>query len=241
MKVSEVHIGPCSARVFDVEADRWAVILPGARYSADAPLLWFAREAALASGRNVLAVYDTWRGGDDPLGWVRERAEAALGHIGPDGSILIAKSITTLATEVAAERGLPAVWLTPLLAGEGGPVSKAVIDGLRASSAPRLLVGGSADPTWDGSVASSLGDSLEISGADQRAPAAGRSHALAGGAESGHSPADGVCCRDRMMTGIPSGSATRAIRSPHGCSAGSSSTRFPAARSSSTAASQSSA
>ena len=41
-----------------------------------------------------------------------------------------------------AERGLPAVWLTPLL------IRPDVVAGLNAASAPALLVGSRADPTW---------------------------------------------------------------------------------------------
>jgi hypothetical protein len=42
-----------------------------------------------------------------------------------------------------AERGLPAVWLTPLL------VRPDVVRALAAASAPALLVGSRADPTWE--------------------------------------------------------------------------------------------
>ncbi len=47
--------------------------------------------------------------------------------------------------------------------------------------------------------------------------------------------------REPMITSLPSGSCTRAIRSPHGWSLGSSTIATPAARSRSTAVSQSSA
>jgi hypothetical protein len=47
-------------------------------YSTTAPLLWFAREAALAAGRNVLAVVDSRSGSGDPQQWAEERAEAAI-------------------------------------------------------------------------------------------------------------------------------------------------------------------
>jgi hypothetical protein len=168
VNLREVDLGPCAARIFDVGTDRWVLLLPGARYSPDAPVLWFAREAAQASGHNVLAVYDTWRSGGDPIAWVRERAEAALEHIGPARPVVIAKSLTTLAAPIAAERDLPAIWLTPLIHSDGGAVADAVVAGLRAASAPRLLVGGSADPSWDGERAPTLGEVLEIADGDHQ-------------------------------------------------------------------------
>jgi len=98
-----VDLGPCHGQAFDVGAERWAILLPGAGYTVTSPLLWFAREAALAGGWNVLAVSDTFNGTDDPLRWVEERAEAAIQHVdGPTPPLLIAKSLTSLAAPLAA-------------------------------------------------------------------------------------------------------------------------------------------
>lgn len=164
LRVTDVDLGVCQGARFDIGADAWVILLPGARYPTTAPLLWFAREAALAAGRNVLAVLDSRDANSgDPHQWTDERAEAALHHVG-DGArpILIAKSITSLAAPLAARLGLPAVWLTPLL-GED-----AVVDGLAAATAPFLLIGGTADPSWDGARARSLRSAkvLEIADAD---------------------------------------------------------------------------
>lgn len=167
---TDVDLGVCRGMRFDRGADAWVVLLPGANYPTTAPLLWFAREAALAAGRNVLAVVDSRRGrGDDPYRWAEERAEAALRHVGAGARpILVAKSITSLAAPLAARLGLPAVWLTPLINEAGTSISQAVIDGLAEASAPFLLIGGSADPSWDGARARSLvrGEVLEIRDAD---------------------------------------------------------------------------
>ncbi|MGH2383933.1 MAG: VOC family protein [Candidatus Limnocylindria bacterium] len=149
---------------FDRDADDWVILLPGANYSTTAPLLWFAREAALEAGRNVLAVVDAYRGGGDPQRWAEERAEAAIRHLGDPGRlILVAKSITSLAAQLAARPGLPAVWLTPLVKS-----SEAVVSGLSGASAPCLLIGGSADPSWDGMQARLFerASVLEIADAD---------------------------------------------------------------------------
>ena len=106
-----------------------------------------------------------------PLRWVEERAEAAIQHVdGPTPPLLIAKSLTSLAAPLAARQGLPAVWLTPLINAAGTSVSQLVVDGLAAASAPCLLVGGTADPTWDAVIARSVprAEVLEIGGADHR-------------------------------------------------------------------------
>jgi catechol 2,3-dioxygenase-like lactoylglutathione lyase family enzyme len=164
-----VDLGVCRGQVFHAGADRSVILLPGANYPPSAPLLWFAREAALAGGWNTLAVSDTFGGGADPLRWAEERAEAAIRHVeGATRVILVAKSITTLAAPLAARLGLPAVWLTPLIDPTGTSVSRLVLDGLAAASAPCLLVGGSADRTWDAELARSIpmAEVLEISDAD---------------------------------------------------------------------------
>jgi len=164
-----VDLGVCRGQAFDAGADRWVILLPGANYPPTAPLLWFAREAALAGGWNVLAVSDTFNGTDDPLRWAEERAEAAIRHVdGTSRPLLIAKSLTSLAAPLAARLDLPAVWLTPLINAAGTSVSQLVLDGLAAASAPCLLVGGTADPTSDAVIARSVprAEVLEISGAD---------------------------------------------------------------------------
>lgn len=170
VRPSHVDLGVCRAMRFDCGADAWIILLPGANYPTTAPLLWFAREAALAAGRNVLAVVDSREGStDDPQRWAEERAEAALRHVGSGARpILVAKSITSLATPLAARLGLPAVWLTPLINDAEAPMSQAVIDGLAETSAPFLLIGGTADPSWDGVRARSIarGEVLEIADAD---------------------------------------------------------------------------
>jgi hypothetical protein len=55
------------------------------------------------------------------------------------------------AAALAAERGLPGVWLTPVLRDSEVP------NDLRRSTAPFLLVGSTLDPSWDAEVARSLG------------------------------------------------------------------------------------
>lgn len=163
--ISEVDLGPCRARRYDAGAPRWSIILPGAMYLPDAPLLWFAREAVMASGYNVLAVWDTFDHRGHGERWVDERFAAAIEAVPDQVPLLIAKSLTTLAAGGAARRRLPAVWLTPLLSHEH-PAARAVIAGLRAGSAASLLVGGLADESWDGEVARSLPHARVVEVAD---------------------------------------------------------------------------
>jgi hypothetical protein len=169
--VEELTLEEFEAVSFSRGTGRWAIVLPGAGYSTQAPLLWYARRCALAAGFDALVLTDSYgrSGGVDPLAWVEERVTAALEHIGASdpAPLIVAKSLTTLAASRAAREGLPAIWLTPLI-GSGSGVADRVTAGLRSGSAPRLLVGGTADTSWDGHVAHSLADAeiLELAGAD---------------------------------------------------------------------------
>ena len=54
------------------------MVLPGVRYFSQAPLLWFAREAAQAAGWSVLELSERAPPGQEPFAWMRDRAERAL-------------------------------------------------------------------------------------------------------------------------------------------------------------------
>lgn len=168
-RLEEVDLGVCRGIRFDAGSDRWTIVLPGAFYPVTAPLLWFAREAALSAGCSVLAVDDRYDRNTEPLRWVEERARAAIDHVGADTRpLIVAKSITSLASSLGAELSLPGIWLTPLINAGGTSVSAPVMAGLRAGSVPLMLIGGTADPSWDGAVARSLpgAEVLEIVDAD---------------------------------------------------------------------------
>ena len=86
----------------------------------------------------------------------RPRARPATGSTAPFG-----KSLGTLAASLAADRNLPAIWLTPLLD------LPWVIEALARAQAPFLLVGGTADQTWNSKAAHELTTHvLEVRGAD---------------------------------------------------------------------------
>jgi pimeloyl-ACP methyl ester carboxylesterase len=111
----------------------------------------------------------TWNA---PVDWadrhafVAVRVAAALDEVtaatGVTAPVLIGKSLGSLAAPLAADRGLAAVWFTPLLTDER------TLAALRRTSAPCLLVGGTADKHWwDGAAARSVTPHVvEIDGAD---------------------------------------------------------------------------
>ena len=176
--IRHVDLGHGSAVAFELPSERWAIVLPGAGYTVQAPLLWYAREAALAAGRSVLAITDTFdRDRDDPRDWVRERASRAFDHLRSRDAnpVIVAKSLSSLAAPLAAEAGLAAIWLTPLIAAAGTSVADNVLEGLRAARAPQLLIGGTADPAWSGEIARSLpgAEVLELADADHALQVAG--------------------------------------------------------------------
>lgn len=160
--MEDVDLGVCKGRWYAGNPDRVVVVLPGARYLPFAPLLWFAREVALARGWSVLEVWDEYLDRSiDPWQWVSERAEAALARAGDAETMLVTKSISSRAVTIAAERGLPGIWMTPLLHDEQ------IATGFEQLSAPALLVGGTADESWDGELARLAGhEVLELEGAN---------------------------------------------------------------------------
>lgn len=93
-------------------------------------------------------------------GWVRDEITPLLDTVG-GRPMLIAKSLGTNAAALAAERSLPAVWLTPIL------TAPWVAAALSRATAPFMLVGGTADEMWDSESARRLSPYLlEVSGAN---------------------------------------------------------------------------
>ncbi|GAA0247048.1 alpha/beta hydrolase [Cryptosporangium japonicum] len=124
-----------------------AVVIPGRAFGPGAPLPMYAGDVAGRRGARVHR--HDWSETppvSTPVSWVRAQISPLLGG----APLLIGKSLGTLAAPLAAERSLPAVWLTPLL------TTPEVVDALERASAPFLLVGGTADSAWDGAVARRL-------------------------------------------------------------------------------------
>jgi len=131
-----------------------ALVAPGRAYSPAAPLLDFARLALL---QHALTVQQLWwdstsRGDEDAEAWVRRHVAAAHAREDADHVLVVGKSLGTRAASYAAERGLDAVWFTPLL------VDPVVAEGIAANPGRQLLVGGLGDELWDPAVARELAD-----------------------------------------------------------------------------------
>lgn len=88
---------------------------------------------------------------DDPTieDWVAAEVTPFLDGVGGT-PLVVAKSLGTFAAGLAADRSLPAVWLTPVLTVPDVPAA------LARATAPFLLVGGTADEVWDGALAREL-------------------------------------------------------------------------------------
>jgi predicted alpha/beta-hydrolase family hydrolase len=137
-----VDLGPCTAIRHDGSPERYAVILPGMVYPTRAPVLWFAREAAMGLGYSALEVLGEPVDHADKLGWERECAERAIAETGPASVVVIGKSLASLLAAEISDRNLPAVWLTPPL------TEPSMIDALTRVRNPTLLLGGNADAMW---------------------------------------------------------------------------------------------
>lgn len=139
-----------------------ALMLPGGGYTVDHPLLFWAGQVLRAGGWRVHAL--RWRvdGVVDRRAFVEAGADTLADQAGPAArTLVVGKSLGTLACGWASRHGYPGVWLTPLL------YDTAVADTLRSYPAAGLLVGGSADRSWLPEVAKSTGlDVLEIPGGD---------------------------------------------------------------------------
>ena len=150
-----------------LRAGRSAVVAPGGGYGADGPLLMYARLAVQGRGGHVHPiVWEPSRGSDFSrqrrriASQVKSAVEDMTAATGA-APVVIGKSLGSLAAPLVADRGLAAVWFTPLLTDEP------TVAALRRATAPCLLVGGTADRFWDGQVARSLpAEVVEVDGAD---------------------------------------------------------------------------
>jgi hypothetical protein len=162
VELESIDLGICRGCLWRGDSEGIAIGLPGAM-TAGAPALILSLQAIVRRGPSAVQVVDEYYDRrEDPTRWVVARATAALAMAAePDRVLVVAKSLSTRAAGLAAEKGYPAVWLTPLLNDEE------IVSALRRRRAPALLVGGTADPSWDGALARSLTeDVLELDAVD---------------------------------------------------------------------------
>jgi hypothetical protein len=150
---------------WEADPDKLALLMAGAAYAPARPLLHYLRKVLTKHGWTVQELW--WQppvpfeSDDAARGWVLRQAVDALLPETASRKLLCGKSLASLAIPLAQEKGLPAMWLTPILA---DPVNAAA---LLRTAAPTLLVGGDADSLWDGAVARQSGHSvLELPGQD---------------------------------------------------------------------------
>lgn len=158
-----------SRRMAAVETERAApgapvaTLLPGRGYGPQAPLLYYARLLLRGRGWAVRTVDWERVPGLDPADQAAVAAFAGevLATADPTRDLVVAKSLGSLALPAAAARGVPGIWLTPLLGIED--VRRAAA----RAAASTLLIGGTADPYWDGAAAAATGAAVfEVPGAD---------------------------------------------------------------------------
>ena len=140
-----------------------ATLLPGRGYGAQAPLLYYARLLLRSRGWAVRTVDWEKAPGLDPADHaaVAAFAREVLATADPAQDLVVGKSLGSLALPAAAERGVPGIWLTPLLGIED--VRRAAA----RAAASTLLIGGTADPYWDGAAAAATGAAVfEVPGVD---------------------------------------------------------------------------
>jgi hypothetical protein len=123
-----------------------AVVIPGSRFGPAAGMLAYA--GTVPEKRGGTAHAHEWSEPPPPVNdpgiepWVCDQITPLLDSLGGP-PLLIGKSLGTNAAALAADRGLPAVWLTPLL------TAPWVSAALERATAPFLLIGGTADKWWD--------------------------------------------------------------------------------------------
>ncbi len=147
------------------------LMLPGRAYSCRMSLLAWTTRALQATGWTVLqAEWNVSAVPDEPRAFIEgvvQQLDEMERQTGP--VLIVAKSLGTLAAHWGAERGYPAVWLTPVLKATGlYPLpghSDALAERIREYPTDNLVVGGTADSLWQTGFRGT-GKVLEIEGAD---------------------------------------------------------------------------
>lgn len=121
-----------------------AILLPGGRYSVQAPLLYWCAELLVQRGWRVVAV--TWPpemlSAADAGSHVEAEVDRVITEVGMTPDLIVAKSLGSYALPWAIRHDVRGVWLTPVL------TDAAVRDALALADSRHLAVGGSLDRMW---------------------------------------------------------------------------------------------
>jgi hypothetical protein len=124
-----------------------ALILPGAAYTVQAPLLYWTVRALGAAGWDIWGI--DWHSDidesvrQDMRGFVESAVTRAEELMPEPPKLVVAKSLGTFALPYFADHEIRAAWLTPILT---DPAVAHALAGI--SRGAHLGVGGSADPAW---------------------------------------------------------------------------------------------
>src|SRR5947207_9119767 len=146
--------------------ERGMVIIPGGSLGPHEPLLNYSWLAGRVRHAEVVHVHwpaerPSSTNPADSAAWVVEHVASVLAAFVVRQPVLVGKSLGTYAVALAAEHDLPGIWHTPLLS------DRRCVAALRRASAPFLLIGGTADPWWDGELARALTPHVvEVAGAN---------------------------------------------------------------------------
>jgi hypothetical protein len=133
--------------VANTVGSRVALILPGAGYTAQAPLLYWSTRALADAGWDVWGI--DWHSDidgtvrQDMQGFVESALAQAEGVLPNPPELVVAKSFGTFALPFFEDRDVRAAWLTPILT--DSVVSEALAGVTRGA---HLGIGGTADPAW---------------------------------------------------------------------------------------------
>lgn len=120
------------------------LVLPGAGYSWQAPLLYWSITALVNAGWRVFVT--DWERRittlDEGRACVHDALQLFRKETGASPDLIVGKSLGTLALPWAVENGVPGVWLTPLLA------EPTIVEALRIADDRHLAIGGTADHSW---------------------------------------------------------------------------------------------
>lgn len=146
-----------------------ALILPGAHYRADNPVLSLACSVLTQCDYDVWAL--DWIFPDDlkladSQSFIDSAADYVLAYAqdheekAPSQTLVVTKSIACFAAEWAKRHGFRGAWITPVLTIEP------IVNALKAMRGEQYIAGGTADQFWDSAVAHRIGEPMvEVEGA----------------------------------------------------------------------------